>query len=242
MHLFNGAFSVVYFVLLLTASVLDIIRNKPAESWIQSMKQAPAEPTIHRFHISGDGEFYIHQEVATKNPPQDAIWSKLTGRIFDIEPYVTTKATNFKPEGSVTLKVLAIPEDQTVENEAWQLELPCTYFDKRSQTWTRFQTCHYRSLLDKLQNVDLCARAVTLRPKAGHSTSFINVFLDDLCRIPVNGGSIPKGQEAFEEAVNSIRAGLGLPPLNPEWLTPQTREDYSQTASVEIGYESLPNE
>jgi len=202
------------------------------------MKQAPAEPTIHRFHISSGGKFYIHQEVASKDIPQDAIWSKLTGQIFDIEPYVTTKATNFKPEGSVTLKVLAIPEDQTVENEAWQLELPCTYFDKRSQTWTRFQTCHYRSLLDKLQNVDLRDRAVTLQPKAGHSTSFINVFLDDFCRVPVSGGSIPKGQEAFEEAVNSIRAGLGLPPLKPEWLTPQKREDYSPTPYLDVDCET----
>ena len=242
MHLFNGAFSVVYFVLLLTASVLDIIRNKPAESWIQSMNTAPVEPTIHRVHISQGGKFYLHQEKVTKDIPQDSFLDHLRGAIIDIEPYVTTKDTFFKPAGSVMLKVLALPEDQRVEGEAWQLELPCTYFKKDTGRWDRFVQCHYRSMLDKLQNVDLTARAVTLRPKAGDRATFINVFLDDQCRIPVTGGSIPKGQEAFEEAVNSIRAGLGLPPLNPEWLTPQKREDYSQTASQVIDLESLPNE
>ena len=159
----------------------------------------------------------------------------LVGAIVNVEPYVTTKSTTFKPAGSVMVKIVASTPDPT---HLWQLELPCTYFDKRSNEWTMFTQCHYRSLFSKLQNVDMQATAVMLTPKAGTSATFINVFLDDKGQVPVDGTCIPKGKEAFDQAINRIRAGLGLPPLNPEWLTPQTNEDFSQTASQVIDCET----
>ena len=229
-HQFNGAFSVVYLRFMLATQDSTATRSSGI-----CRKPLP-EPTITRVHITNDGRLYEHMDSYSQNIPTDNLIDRLEGAILNVEPWVTTKDTVFKPAGSATVKIVGTTGDPM---NLWQLELPCTYYDGRSKEWIMFEQCHYRSLFSKMLNVDMQATAVMLRAKSGTSATFINVFLDERGQVPVQGGCIPKGKEAFDKSVNEIRAGLGLPPLNPEWLTPKTT-DSSLTASPPIDCDSLP--
>ena len=115
--------------------------------------------------------------------------------------------------------------------EHWQLSMPC-----------QNNQYHYRTMLPKLALVDLQDRPVKLITEKGTRAVFTQVFLDFDELEEVKANPIAAGFDALDRALNQVRAQLDQSPIDPEWRTPQTKEDYSQTPSVEIGYESLPNE
>ena len=118
-----------------------------------------------------------------------------------------------------------------VTPEHWQLSMPC-----------QNNQYHYRTMLPKLALVDLQDRPVKLITEKGTRAVFTQVFLDFDELEEVKANSIAAGFDALDRALNQVRAQLDQSPIDPEWRTPQTKEDYSQTPSVEIGFESLPNE
>ena len=100
---------------------------------------------------------------------------------------------------------------------------------------------HYRTLLPKLALVDLQDRPVKLITEKGNKAVFTQVFLDFDELEAVKANPIAPGPDALDRALNQVRAQLDQSAIDPEWRTPQTTEDYSQTASQVIDCENLPN-
>ena len=94
----------------------------------------------------------------------------------------------------------------------------------------------------KLALVDLQDRPVKLITEKGNKAVFTQVFLDFDELDPVKANPIAPGFDALDRALNQVRAQLDQSPIDPEWRTPQTTEDYSQTASQVIDCESSPVE
>lgn len=91
----------------------------------------------------------------------------------------------------------------------------------------------YRSLLGALQAVDLNAQAVKLEAKPGHTTTFIQVFLDPEGLQQVKAEAIGPDAADLQIAVDRLRRSLNLPPQFDEWTTAE-----SQTPSPVINCEA----
>lgn len=114
--------------------------------------------------------------------------------------------------------------------DGWQLSLPCGN-----------NQYHYRTLLAKLALVDLQDRPVKLITEKGNKAVFTQVFLDFDERDAVKATPINPGEDALDQALNQVRAQLDLPAIDPEWRTPKTTEDYSQTQSPVVNCVPLPS-
>tara|TARA_B100001758_G_scaffold244025_1_gene254745 strand:- start:29 stop:628 length:600 start_codon:yes stop_codon:yes gene_type:complete len=199
----------------MTASICNALTR--AEAFTGMAERAP-KPEVTNHFIDFPGRFYIATfDVAD---PNKQIVDCLGGAITNVFGWVNKSGKPYLAVYGMKTRV-----------EHWQLNLPCN--DNQH---------HYRSLLAKLQLVDLQDQAVKLVAEKGRKAVFIQVYLDEMETDAVKAQSIPEGFDAVDVAINRVRARLNKSPIDPEWRTPQTKEDYSQTASQVIDLESLPNE
>lgn len=215
MHLFNGAFQLSTYVLLLTSTALA---TRP----IGSVERAPKANVVQ---YCFDGRIYVRNESPNnKNRVYaDALW----GVIKSVDTYRLTQDTAKKKAGDVYLKITGAE----TPTDRWELSIPA-----QANQWS------YRSLLGKLVKlVDLQDTPVKLTYEAGtRSTAvFFSLWLDTHESQEVRGQAIHEGVDVLEHTVNTLRQRLGLPPQSDEWMNSL---ETSQTASAVIDCEILPNE
>ena len=199
----------------MTASICNALTR--AEAFTGMAERAP-KPKVTNHFIDFPGRFYIATHDVTD--PNKEIVDCLGGAITNVFGWVNKAGKPYLAVYGMKTRV-----------EHWQLNLPCN--DNQY---------HYRTLLPKLALVDLQDQAVKLVAEKGRKAVFIQNYLDPEETDEVKANPIPEGFDALDSAINRVRTRLNKSPIDPEWRTPQTKEDYSQTPSVEIGYVSLPNE
>ena len=199
----------------MTASICNALTR--AEAFTGMAERAP-KPEVTNHFIDFPGRFYIATHDVTD--PNKEIVDCLGGAITNVFGWVDRKGKPYVAVYGMKTRV-----------EHWQLNLPC-----------QDNQYHYRSLLAKLQLVDLQDQAVKLVAEKGRRAVFIQVYLDPEETDAVKAYSIPEGFDALDSAINRVRARLNKSPIDPEWRTPTRTEDYSQTASPVIDCESLLNE
>ena len=176
--------------------------------------QRAPKPNITEYYVDVTGRIYVKNSDPrdTNREYVEGLW----GCVYSVVPWTNKK-------GQPYVAVLGMASRM----EHWQLNLPC-----------QNNQYHYRTLLPKLALVDLQDRPVKLITEKGKQAVFTLVFLDFDEREPVKANPIAAGFNALDRALNQVRAQLDQSPIDPEWRTPQTKEDYSQTPSQVIDCES----
>lgn len=191
----------------MTASICNALTR--AETFTGMAERAP-KPEVTNHFIDFPGRFY--KATFDVTDPNKEIVDCLGGAITNVFGWVNNAGKPYLAVYGMETRV-----------KHWQINLPC-----------QDNQYHYRSLLAKLQLVDLQDQAVKLVPEKGRKAVFIQVYLDPEETDAVKANSIPEGFDALDSAINRVRARLNKSPIDPEWRTPQTKEDYSQTPSQVI--------
>ena len=178
--------------------------------------QRAPKPNITQYFVDVTGRIY--QATFDVNDTDREYVEGLFGCIYQVNPWINKAG---KPYISVYGMASRL--------EHWQLSMPC-----------QNNQYHYRTMLPKLALVDLQDRPVKLITEKGNKAVFTQVFLDYDELEAVKANPIAAGPDALDKALNQVRAQLDQSPIDPEWRTPQTKEDYSQTPSQVIDCESSP--
>lgn len=224
MHLFNGAFQLSTYVLLLTISTL----TKDPFAGLSPTGSSKPVPRLEfiQYFLNNEGEMKL---MDTRNY-EDA----LKGVIVDIGVW-----NNKKGQAYLGIKCM------TSKTTGFQLNLKCNNLQYCARQAVAKLGC-IKSLSTRDEAVimhtePLSGRKVIVNGEEKNQRAF--AFEAAINGYPVADQRLatPKDPLAFMEGVNFLRSELGLQPQDSEWLMPD-KEDYSQTPSVEIGYVSLQNE